>query len=369
MDTNKFIVCVHSCVYNHSKYINDCLRGFMMQEVDFPVVFMLEDDASTDGTQEILRKFVTENFNIDDKSVAKVVDFEGATTMFAQHKTNKNFYVAYIQMKYNHYSMGLHRDEYENEWLGNAHYVAMCEGDDYWIDPHKLQKQVDFLEKNPDVGLCYTDFNHYTEDGDKTVISCFENDIVHRPLSFEEHLLNAGYIAPMTWVWRSSFNQMLKQCFIKTDGTFAYALEFYKNSKVGYLPETTATYRFHTGSASNPGSSSGHFRQYKGVFDTQLYYADKYNVSQTLLDNIKSKAYFDLLPYSLCVDDKEFVVDADNFFSSKGIHFPTLIKQIKRINAQQSEIEHITRDYNVVVNSKAYKIGRQLLKPLKFNRK
>jgi len=369
MTTKKFILCVQSPMFNHLNYVNDCLRGFMMQEVDFPVVFMLEDDASTDGTQEILRKFVTDNFNIDDKSVSKVIDFEGATTTFAQHKINKNFYVAYIQMKYNHYSKRLGRGVYEKEWMEVAKYIALCEGDDYWIDPHKLQKQVDYMEQNPDVGLCYTDFNHFTENTGQTITSCFESGVMKRPLSFEEHLLVAGYIAPMTWMWRSSFNEMLKQCFIKTDGTFAYALEFYKNSKVGYLPISTATYRSHTGSASNPGSIAGYFRQYKGVFDTQLFYAEKYNVSQTLIDNIKSKIYFELLPYALQINNDEFVAEAEDFFTSKGIHFPSLLQQIRNINAMQAEISHITRDYNVVAHSKAYMLGGMLLHPLKYLKK
>jgi len=157
MTTNKFTVCVRSLIYNHSKYISDCLNGFLMQEVDSPVLFMLEDDASTDGTQDILRKFVVENFNVDDKFVARVIDFEGATTTFAQHKVNKNFYVAYIQMKYNHYSKCLGRYTYEKLWVDNSKYIALCEGDDFWTDPYKLQKQIEILENDETLIACATD--------------------------------------------------------------------------------------------------------------------------------------------------------------------------------------------------------------------
>lgn len=149
-----FMVCVRSLIYNHEKYVNDCLRGFMMQEVNFPVVFLLEDDASTDSTSQILSDWVNTNFNVEDKEVARVIDFEGAVTTFAQHRTNTFFYVAYIQMKYNHYGK-YSRDAYNSEWRTSAKYEALCEGDDYWTDPLKLQKQVDYMDAHLDCALCF----------------------------------------------------------------------------------------------------------------------------------------------------------------------------------------------------------------------
>lgn len=361
----KYKVCVQSYTYNHAAYIEACMRGVAMQETTFPFVQLIVDDFSTDGEQNVIRTYIFSECNM---SKIELYDNDICNIIVAEHKDNVNCTMVAYMLKKNMYG-NTKKDDLCDQWKNSCKYVSMCEGDDYWIAPRKLQMQVDYMELNPTVGLCYTDFNHYTEDDCKTQESCFANGIMVRSLSFEEHLLNAGYIAPMTWMWRSSFNQMLKRCYIKTDGTFAYALDFFKQSKVAFLPVATATYRTHVGSASNPSTIAEYFRQYKGVFDTQMFYAKKYNVSQSLIDNIKSKNYFNLLPYAVKMADTEFLAEAESFFLSKNIHFNTLVQQVNKLISQQVEIKHIIRDYNIVSNSKAYKIGTILLRPLKFVRK
>lgn len=162
---NYWMVCVICTTYNQSGYIIDALDGFVMQQTVFPFVCCIVDDASTDGEQEVIRKYVNENFDIQDISIAFDKDVDYGHVSFAQHKTNNNCYFAVIYLKENHYRKKS-KKPYIKEWEDNAKYIALCEGDDYWTDPRKLQRQVDFLEGHPEYSLCCHRFKIHYENTD-----------------------------------------------------------------------------------------------------------------------------------------------------------------------------------------------------------
>ena len=112
--------------YNQAKYIKDALNGFVMQETSFPFEVLIHDDASTDGTVEIIKEYEKKYPDI----------------------------IKPIYEKENQYSKGKGLVGKIQKSRAKRKYVAMCEGDDYWTDPHKLQKQFDFMEANPDYTLC-----------------------------------------------------------------------------------------------------------------------------------------------------------------------------------------------------------------------
>lgn len=125
----KPLVSIYCLTYNHSKYIRDALDGFLMQKTNFPYEVIVYDDCSTDGNQEIIREYVG-------KYPDKVR--------------------AYLSEE-NHYSKG------EKAFgickfieMAKGRYMAMCEGDDYWTDPFKLQKQIDLFRANPGMTYCFT---------------------------------------------------------------------------------------------------------------------------------------------------------------------------------------------------------------------
>ena len=158
-----FLVSVRCFTYNQSAYIKDALNGFVMQQTNFPFVVLVVDDASTDGEQEVIRKFMTEEFELSDASVAYEKETEFAYIQYAQHKTNKNCFMVAMFLKENHYSQKKKKFPYLAEWRDGVKYEAICEGDDYWIDPLKLQKQVDFLEENDECGLVYGKAKEYLQ--------------------------------------------------------------------------------------------------------------------------------------------------------------------------------------------------------------
>ena len=150
----KFKVCVSCMTFNHSKYITDAMNGFTMQQTDFPFVCTIVDDASTDGEQDVIRKYVEEHFDLSIDGVSFERETDYAHIIYAQHKSNKNCFFAILFLKENHYSQKKDKYPYLKEWQDIVDYISLCEGDDYWIDPIKLQKQYDFMGSNHSYSLC-----------------------------------------------------------------------------------------------------------------------------------------------------------------------------------------------------------------------
>lgn len=148
---DKFLVGVRCYTFNHVSYIKDALDGFCMQETSFPFVCVIVDDASTDGEQETIKAYLQEHFDLDNTSIVRNEETDDYVMTVAQHKENKNcFFVVYF-LKYNHYGtqkLRQRKSQYISEWFNHVKYVALCEGDDYWITFDKLQKQVFYLEKH-----------------------------------------------------------------------------------------------------------------------------------------------------------------------------------------------------------------------------
>lgn len=129
------LVSISCITYNHANFIRDALDGFLMQETAFKVEILIHDDASTDNTAEIIREYESKYPKL----------------------------IKPIYQKENQYSQSGFDFSHRELARAQGKYIALCEGDDYWIDPLKLQQQVDFLEANPDYGLVYTLAKVYIE--------------------------------------------------------------------------------------------------------------------------------------------------------------------------------------------------------------
>lgn len=144
------MVLVKCLTYNHSAFIEDAMNGFCMQTTNFPYVCAIIDDSSTDGEQDVINGFLSNNFELEDKRIVQKEETDDYLLTFARHKYNENCFFAVLFLKYNHYCNKKPKRPYVNRWQNNSKYIALCEGDDYWIDSNKLQKQIDFLESHPD---------------------------------------------------------------------------------------------------------------------------------------------------------------------------------------------------------------------------
>lgn len=151
----KYMVCTRCFTYNHAQYIEDTLRGFCMQETTFPVVYCIVDDASTDGEQEVLKTWAETHLDLSQpKETQRKTDYGELIVAKQKEKANQLFVI--LLLSENHKQVGRSKLQYLLKWIDNSKYLALCEGDDYWIHPRKLQMQVVFLETNPNYGLVYS---------------------------------------------------------------------------------------------------------------------------------------------------------------------------------------------------------------------
>ena len=330
MDEVKVSICCQT--YNHEAYIEQCLDGFMMQQVDFDFEVLVHDDASTDNTAKIIRR--------------------------CERKYPGIIKTVYQQI--NQFSQGVSITQAYQFPRVQGKYIAFCEGDDYWIDPCKLQKQVDFLDNNPEFGVVYTEIDIYSEDEKQYLHSAFKNGIREHSKDFEDHLIRKGSIAPLTWVFRKTLLDKI-ELFPTTDDTFILMLEFFKYTKVHFLPDTTAVYRQRAGSVSRETNPIKKYWYDKGVFETQKYYIEKYNMSEDLADQIKSDNYFLLMKGAILAQDKNFIAEVNTFFKSKNICVQRVFGRVTR------EIE-LEKKLNMLYNHYLLKHLFRLYRKLKRKR-
>jgi glycosyltransferase involved in cell wall biosynthesis len=159
---NNYFVCIRCMTYNHASYITDAMNGFCMQQTTFPFVAIIVDDASTDGEPEVIKNFLYEHF---DMANANTWETEDAYFIEAVHLINRNCNFAVVLLKRNLYRNLEKKYSLIARWGESAKFVTLCEGDDYWTNPNKLQMQVDFIESHPDYSMCFHDVDIKAEKG------------------------------------------------------------------------------------------------------------------------------------------------------------------------------------------------------------
>lgn len=280
-----FLLKIKTSTFNHSRYITDAMNGFCMQKTDFPFVCCIVDDASTDGEQEVIKKYLEENFGLSEDAGACAKETDKAHVIFAQHKTNENCYFAVYFLKENHFSQRKSKDSYFDEYGKECKYVAFCEGDDYWIDSCKLQKQVDALEAHPGVQLVYTGFKTVDEEGREIVRPNFDfhqrksksGDILCR-------LLRGNFVQTLTMCFRK---ECLESDFLKNSNSgldYMYALAAAVTGDVYYLPESMGCYR---------KTSTGAIATMGKIMSEEGWKVSKYTAREILKGNCKPLPYWE----------------------------------------------------------------------------
>lgn len=229
------LVTVCCVTYNHRDFISDCLNGFLIQKASFNFEIVINDDASIDGTQDILKDF--------------------------QKKYPGKFTVIY--QKENQWSKGIK----PNHIIQNARskYIALCEGDDYWTDPYKLQKQVDFLEANEEYVMSFHDAIQVDE------TNCIINDkaspyVNNKDLNELELKKVAAEIPTMTRVFRNVLNTIPRELENLANGDAVLASLCGQFGKCKFIEGIQpSAYRIHSGGA---WSGSGQLNRMKSSIDT-----------------------------------------------------------------------------------------------------
>lgn len=288
----KYKVTVSCMTYNQAKYITDAMNGFTMQQTSFPFVCTIVDDASTDGEQEVIRRYVEDNFDFSEGSVAYHKETDYAHITYAQHKTNKNCYFAVLYLKENHYSKHKDKSPYFKDWRDGVEYMAICEGDDYWIVPDKLEKQVKFLDENEDYGMCFTANKRLDEEsGTVKIDKKIDGDI-----NFDK-LLKGNMIATLSSIFRQKiYNMYIKEINpIQKDwllGDYPLWLYIAYNSKIYCNSDITSVYRMVKGSASNQTSYRKYLKYIDSTYDIKLFYIYKYNLPNKLREKTLAEMHY-----------------------------------------------------------------------------
>lgn len=254
-------VMVKTITYNQSKYIIETLKGVAMQNTSFPFVNIILEDNSADGEQEVIKSWLNSECNMDE---AEFYDIPTASIIIATHNTNKHCTFAVYFHKENLFKQRTKRETQIDPWRMKCEYEAFCEGDDYWIDPFKLQKQVDFLENNPNYSCCHTAFNCVDHDSKLIYREDYERKIRMGANGerFWYTMLVENYILTCTFMMRTN-------CSITIPGhyhDYGIFLHAARQGYVGFLPDRTSCYRQTPGSIMNdPKKSAALFNAFKKI--------------------------------------------------------------------------------------------------------
>lgn len=196
--------------YNHEAYIRQAIEGVLMQKVNFEWEFIIAEDCSTDGTRKIVEEYY-----------AKYPELIKPILQEKNVGPGKNF----IQLLS----------------AAKGKYIAYFEGDDYWTDPDKLQKQVDFLEANPDFSICC----HRSESLNENtgVISLLPK--MGKSESTIEDLLRYNYILSLTIVVKNYTLKGFIPHFWNKMSDYGFHLSNAQFGKIKYLDDVMSVYRMH----------------------------------------------------------------------------------------------------------------------------
>ena len=256
--TESLVVSIWCLTYNHEPYIRQCLEGFIMQETNFRFEAIVHDDASTDGTALIIREYAEKYPDI----IKPIYEKEN---QYSKHDGTLDR-IMYASCK--------------------GKYIAMCEGDDYWIDKDKLQIQVDYLEEHEECGLVHT------------LAVARENEMSKsyqirggRIDSFSELLITNKIITLTVCIRESVYEEYLEDYNSWQErkdwkmGDYPMWLWISKFYEVHFINKVTGVYRVLNESASHSKSIEKILSFIDSSYQIQLFFANKYGEST----NVKSE--------------------------------------------------------------------------------
>lgn len=295
-------VCVQA--YQHAAYIKHCLDGILFQKTDFEFEVLLGEDSSTDDTRKICLEY------------AKV--YPRQIKLFLHHREN-NIRISgsptgRFNFMYNLYS-------------ARGKYIALCEGDDYWTDPFKLQKQVDFLEDSRQRILC---FHRCMFRGQKNGLETLTEQ-PRESLTYEygiRNLLTYWGIPTASIVFRNLISEFPEWFSKVASGDIALCMLLYEKGEFGYLDDVMSVYRI-TGlgsSVSHTGLRMLHYRSYLYA-NLNEYFNFKYE-----------KEIYDALFSIMCIyGDQEL----------EGVNQIHQIKYLAERSAKRHVIDSLSKRFNI----------------------
>ena len=238
------IICTN---YNKGDWVREAIDSFLNQKTNFDFEIIIIDDASTDHSYEIIQEY-------QNKFPEKVRTFR------------------------NEVNLGITKTWKKICREAEGQYIARCDSDDFWIDPLKLQKQVDLLDASIDSLWSNTEFDMVDLDGNLIQKNAFANKALPLIDSYEEMLVMKGMTMASTWLVDTALMQDVSAQISDTaaDDTFELQLELFKRTKISFLSDSTTVYRMNLGSDSKPMTLEIAEKRFTGILDSQIKYLNKY---------------------------------------------------------------------------------------------
>lgn len=229
MNADNVLVSVICDVYNHEPYLRDCLEGFINQKTNFTYEILIHDDASTDNSVNIIREYVNKYPHL----------FKPIFQTENQYSKGMSIW----------YDIQIPR--------AKGKYIAICEGDDYWIDPYKLQKQVDILEADETLMACVT--NSMVVSNTKEVLSKYTENIVKDNNEGRYNLrdfmrVTHNYPTASVLYCRKEVDRVRKYCNITRNpffGDWNLWIALHIIGDFYYMDEVTTAYRINPNSVTH----------------------------------------------------------------------------------------------------------------------
>lgn len=211
------LVSIFCVSYNHEKYIRDVLEGFLLQKTNFPIEILIHDDASTDKTADIIKEY----------------------------EIKYPYIIKPIYQDENQLSQGIRPNIKYNIPRASGKYIAFCDGDDYWIDPFKLQKQVDFMEKNLKFVACAHNAKIMDETNEDS--KSFVNfDMSKNIFTVDDFTKGEAYFHASSMLFRNSVELTKAYKFLdKHKGDWFRLIVFSQYGPIKYIDDVMSVYRIH----------------------------------------------------------------------------------------------------------------------------
>lgn len=312
----EYKVLVRCFTYNQSKYIEETLNSFSIQETNFPFICIVIDDASTDGEQEVIKGWMDRECEM---CKAEIIDIPTSVVILVPHKTNHLCTFAFYLFKQNLFGNSEKKMMHVKPWREKCKFEAICEGDDYWTDPLKLQKQVDYLDEHPEYVLSHTAFSYLIEYEDNKIIEAVDAIINNKKIhtTNEDNIIeqildyNKYRIQTATAIFRIDIlEKIVKDKIIQQQPNFLMGdtplwVRLCQYGKVHFLEENTTIYRQHLGSACRKTSIINRLRFTLSCSEMRMYFGNLYNISSNCRKKFESAYKKDLLNYMLY--DKNYI--------------------------------------------------------------
>lgn len=313
------IVSVSCITFNHAPYIRACLDGFLMQKTSFIFEILIHDDCSTDETREIIEEYSKKYPDI----------------IFPIFQTE------------NQYSKGVRGMMARfNFPRSRGKYIALCEGDDYWSDPYKLQKQVDFLEANTDFSICFHNMKILNESNPSAIE--FTNSKDQESVSSILDLASKGnFMFTASVVFKKPKDGFPNWLTDLPIGDYAIHLFNAQFGKIKFLDQVMGVYRIHAGGVWGSFSKEKLYDRWIPMLE-QLQ--DKF--SDEVNKTLRAQKIYSLLDVYMISFEKK-----DN---KKANEVMSLIMKVNPF-FMAMKLTEVQNRLDKTLNSNAYKIGKMLV--------